>query len=168
VPARGLRCPRGVKENVGRRREGVGWKLGSSAVMVAWRRAQGGRDDRRTRGGSAALNRRAHACFIVKGSMKIGRSTAVTSAGAHAQGGSGGPAGSAVRGWAASAGVPRGGGGRPEGCGAQTGSRACLGMRVRRRRRVAALWSAGRGGARDVAHSGTTRFGASHFHHVFL
>jgi hypothetical protein len=38
-------------------------------------------------GGSAALNRRAPACFMGKGSKKIGRSIAVTSAGARAQAG---------------------------------------------------------------------------------
>jgi hypothetical protein len=83
---------------------------------------------------------------------------AVASAGVPGREASGGPTGR----WFGRLGDERERGawwGVSRGCGART--------RVPRRR-VAALWSAGPGGERDVARSSKNRCGAGYFDHVFL
>jgi hypothetical protein len=80
------------------------------------------------------------------------------------------PRANTVCGRAASTGAPCGREAHLEGCGAQTGGRRPASVRVYggAQRCGGALWSAGRGGARDVASSGTTRCSAGYFDHDLL
>jgi hypothetical protein len=131
---------------------------------------------RRARAGSTAVPfigaRRDASMLRNKGRWAPGRLEvrAAASAGVPGREASGGPAGRRLgrpgdeRKRGAWQGVSRG-------CGARTrvtGPPRRPGTAVRRQRRVAALWSAGRGGERDVACSSKNRCGASYFDQVFL